>query len=92
MNLTEYIDKTKVELGMTYDTKDIEKYVIDMARKELKSKNGCVEDSKVHSWIVEYKPKDEDEKAKEAEKKKAEEEIKSMKQIEEEKTGQVALF
>lgn len=64
MDLTEFIDKTKVELGIKYPTKDIEDYIRAGARKIAKNNCAVINDEEIREWILQYTPEDSD-KAKE---------------------------
>lgn len=59
MELVEYIDKVKIENNISFDTKDIKKYIEELARKMANGKN-CIgiSDEDVKQWIIEFTPED----------------------------------
>ena len=56
MTLTEFIERVKLENGIQFDTKDIEKSIVEKARKAKTGNCAAVDDETVKKWILEYKP------------------------------------
>ena len=61
MTLIEFIEKIKVENNIAYKTEDIEKQIMDKAKKKLNNKNGAIDNETIKKWIVSYKPRNESE-------------------------------
>ena len=67
MTLKEFIEKTKAEEGITTDTDDIRKYLIDKAEKQKSGMVAVVDDDTVKEWILQCRegvPNKEQEKPK----------------------------
>lgn len=56
MTLTEYIEKVVIEKGIDYRVGDIKDYIVDKAKKELKGRNGAIDDETITKWILDYTP------------------------------------
>lgn len=61
MTLEQFIDKTKLEYAIQYETKDISAYINSKAKEEAKNSNSiCIDDETIKTWILSYKPKKEE--------------------------------
>lgn len=59
MELTDYIEKVKIENNIKYETKDIEKYIVDYAEKQAKGKKYVgISDKDVEDMIKQFTPED----------------------------------
>lgn len=59
MELIDYIEKVKIENNIKYETKDIEKYIIDYAEKQAKGKKYVgISDKDVEDMIKQFTPED----------------------------------
>ena len=56
MTLTEFIEKTIIEKGIDYQVQDIEDYIFDKAKKEIKGTYGAIDDETITKWILDYTP------------------------------------
>lgn len=59
MELTDYIEKVKIENNIKYETKDIEKYIVDYVEKQAKGKKYVgISDKDVEDMIKQFTPED----------------------------------
>ena len=59
MTLIEFIEQIKKENDIAYKTEDIEKQIMDKAKKQLDNKDGAIDDETIKEWINKnYKSED----------------------------------
>ena len=58
MTLIEFIEQIKKENDIAYKTEDIEKQIMDKAKKQLNNKDGAIDDETIKEWILNYNPEE----------------------------------